>query len=76
MVIVLEAQLADTPAGKPVGAPIPVAPVVAIVIEGLITVFKQTVGFEDGVPAVLAAVTVMVLLAVVEQPHEFVTVNE
>jgi hypothetical protein len=76
MVIVLEAQLADTPAGKPVGAPIPVAPVVAIVIEGLIAVFKQTVGFEDGVPAVLAAVTVMVLLAVVEQPHEFVTVNE
>ena len=63
MVIVLEAKDAVTPAGNPVGAPILVAPVVVIVILGDRAVFIQTVGFDDGAPAVLAVVTVMVPVA-------------
>ena len=60
MVITLAAQAAITPAGKPTGAPIPVAPVVAIVMLGDIAVFTQTVGLEEGNPAVLLAETAMV----------------
>ena len=55
---------AVTPAGKPVAVvvPIPVAPVVAIVIE-LISVFTHTVGLEEGTAAVLIGVTVIVPVA-------------
>jgi hypothetical protein len=67
-VITLSAQAAVTPAGKPVAAPIPVAPVVAIVI-GVRTVLIQSVGVVDGAPAVLAGVTVIVPVALTaEQP--------
>ena len=58
MVIVLEDQLALTPAGKPVDAPIPVAPVVlwVIIINGEP---MHKVGVVDAALAVLAAVTVI-----------------
>ena len=61
------AQCALTPAGKPL-APvtlsleIPVAPVVAMVML-VSAVLIQRVGDEDGTPAVLFAVTVMVPVA-------------
>ena len=67
MVIVLEAQCAFTPAGKPL-APvtlsleIPVAPVVAMVML-VSAVLIHSVGDEDGAPAVLFAVMVMVPVA-------------
>ena len=68
IVMVLEAQAAVTPAGKPVAEPIPVAPVVAIVIL-VSAVLIHKVGVLDGVPAVLAGVTVMVPVAfTVPQP--------
>ena len=65
--IVLLAHVADTPAGKPFAPDtplfdIPVAPVVAIVI--LVNgVLIHSVGVEDGLPAVLFAVTVIVPVA-------------
>ena len=62
MVIVFAAQAAETPAGKPAAAPMPVAPVVAIVML-ISKVLIHKVGLEDGAPAVLAAVTVMVPVA-------------
>ena len=69
MVIILPAHVAETPAGKPVGAPIPVAPDVAIVIAGLMAVFTQRVGDDEGGPAVLIEITVIVPVAfTVPQP--------
>ena len=62
IVIVLAAQFAVTPAGSPVAAPMPVAPVVAIVIF-VSAVLIHNVGLEDGAPAVLAGVTVIVPVA-------------
>ena len=67
MVIVLAAQCADTPAGKPLAPAvpsllIPVAPVVVIVML-VKAVLMQRVGVEDAAPAVLAGVTVMVPVA-------------
>jgi hypothetical protein len=68
IVIVLAAQLADTPAGKPF-APvtpafdIPVAPVVAWVMF-VNAVLIHKVGADDAAPAVLFAVTVIVPFAV------------
>ena len=62
-------QEAETPAGNPVGEPIPVAPVVAMVILGEIAEPKQTIGELDGVPAVLLFITVIVPVALtVPQP--------
>ena len=60
MVIVLEAQAAVTPAGKPVAVPIPVAPVVVIVIS-VKAVLIHKVGVLDAVPAVFAGLTVTVV---------------
>ena len=75
MVITLAAQRADTPKGKPVAVPMPVAPVVAIVMLGLNAVLIQSVGVEDGAPAVLFGVTVIVPVAVpAPQPPVRVTV--
>jgi len=54
IVITFADQEAVTPTGKPVGVPIPVAPVVDIVM-GVNAVLSFTVGLEDGVPAVHAA---------------------
>ena len=62
MVIVLEAQVTVTPAGKPVGVPMPVAPVVVWVML-VNTVLIQRDGVEDAAPAVLFAVTVIVPVA-------------
>jgi hypothetical protein len=62
IVMVLAAQAAVTPEGKPVAAPIPVAPVVAMVIA-VRAVLIQSVGDEEAVPAVFAAVTVIVPVA-------------
>ena len=55
MVIVFDAQLAVTPAGKPVGVPMPVAPVVVWVMSGLNAVLMQSDGVEEGALAVLFA---------------------
>jgi len=62
MVMVLDAKDAETPVGKPVVAPIPVAPVVlwVIFVSG---VLMHNVGVEDAAAAVLAALTVMVPVA-------------
>ena len=70
MVMVLLAQAAVTPAGKPVAVPIPVAPVVVwvILVNAALT---HKVGVLDAAPAVLAGVTVAViavLLAEVQVP--------
>ena len=61
IVIVFEAHVAETPAGKPLAPDIPaldipVAPVVAIVM-GVSKVLIHNVGVEEGVPAVLFGVT-------------------
>ena len=51
IVITLLAQTAVTPAGNPVAVPMPVAPVVVIVIDGVKAVFTISV-IGDAVPAV------------------------
>ena len=66
--IVLLAQAAVTPAGKPVAVPMPVAPVVVCVIL-VKAVLIHKVGVLDAAPAVLFAVTVIVPVAfTVPQP--------
>ena len=62
MVIVLEAKAAVTPAGNPIAAPIPLAPVVACVIL-VKTVLIQSVGVLEAAPTVLLGVTVIVPVA-------------
>ncbi len=59
MEMVLEPKEAVTPAGKPVGVPMPVAPVVVKVI-GVSAVLIQSVGEDEAGPTVLFAVTVNV----------------
>ena len=61
IVMILEAQVAVTPAGKP-DEVIPVAPVVLWVILGS-TVLIHNVGLIEATLAVLAAVTVIVPVA-------------
>ena len=65
MVIVLDAHDAVTPEGRPVGVPMPVAPVVVCVI-GVRDVLIHRVGAEDAVPAVFSGVTVIVPVAVAD----------
>jgi phosphatidylserine synthase len=68
MVMVFAAHAAETPAGKFVGVPMPVAPVVVCVIL-VSAVLIHKVGVEDAVPAVLFALTVIVPVALtVPQP--------
>ena len=68
IVIVFDAKAAVTPAGNPVAAPMPVAPVVVWVIF-VNAVLIHNVGVADATPAVLLAVTVMVPVAfTVPQP--------
>ena len=62
MVIVLAAQDAVTPEGKPVAVPIPVAPVVVCVIA-VNDVLTHKVGEEDAALAVMLRVTVIVPVA-------------
>jgi hypothetical protein len=66
MVMVLPAKDGVTPAGKPVAVPIPVAPVVVWVTDGVSGVLIHKVGVEEAVPAVLFAVTVIVPVAAVQ----------
>ena len=56
IVMVLAAQAAVTPAGKPVAVPMPVAPVVVWVIE-VKAVLIQRVGVEEDADTVLVGVT-------------------
>ena len=68
MVITLAAHAALTPAGKPVAAPMPVAPVVVWVML-VNAVLMHNVGVEDAAPTVLLADTVIVPVALtVPQP--------
>ena len=60
--IVFDAHAAVTPAGKPVGAPMPVAPVVVNVIA-VSAVLIHNVGFDDAAVTVLPGVTVIVPVA-------------
>ena len=66
-VMVLAAHAAVTPAGKPVAAPIPVAPVVVWVME-VITVLIHGVGEEEAAVTVIFGVTVIVPVALAA-PH-------
>ena len=59
IVIVLDAQEAVMPAGRPVAVPMPVATVVVCVIA-VRAVLMQRVGVEEAEPTVLSGVTVMV----------------
>ena len=68
MLITFAAQAALTPAGNPVAVPMPVAPVVACVIF-VNAVLIQSVGVLDAAPAVLFGVTVIVPVALTEEPH-------
>ena len=68
IVIVFPAQAAVNPVGNPVAVPIPVAPVVVWVIF-VNPVLIHNVGVDDAAPAVFAAVTVIVPVALtVPQP--------
>ena len=62
IVMVLAAQAAVTPAGKPVAVPMPVATAVVCVIA-VRAVLMQSVGVEEATPAVLSGVTVIVPVA-------------
>ncbi len=68
IVMVLEAQLAVTPAGKPVAVPMPVAPVVVSVTDGVSRVLIQREGVDEAVDTVLVARTVIVPVALTV-PH-------
>ena len=66
--MVFDNQEAVTPVGKPIAAPIPVAPVVVCVI-GVNTVFTHKVGVEEAAVTVLLGITVIVPVALnVPQP--------
>ena len=62
IVITLLAHDALTPVGKPVGTPIPVAPIVVWVIL-VIELFIQTVGVVDATVVVLFGRTIIVPVA-------------
>jgi hypothetical protein len=68
IVITLPAHAAFTPAGNPVAVPIPVAPVVAMVIFGESAVLTQSVGLDDGDPAVLIFTVIVPVAFTVPQP--------
>ena len=70
IVIVLVAHVAVTPVGKPVAAPIPVAPVVVCVIA-VSAVLIHNIGVLDAAVTVLTGVTVIVPVAfTVPQPPD------
>ncbi len=68
MVMVLPDHTAVTPAGNPVGVPIPVAPVVVWVIAGDNAVLIHTAGVDDAAVTVLFDIIVTVPVAVTV-PH-------
>ena len=59
IVMILDAQAAVTPAGRPEAVPMPVAPVMVCVML-VSAVLMHRVGVEDAAPTVLSEVTVMV----------------
>jgi hypothetical protein len=63
MVMVLLDQEAVTPGGKPVAAPMPVAPVVVKVMAGIAGLLAQYVLFGTALVAVILGVTVIVPVA-------------
>jgi hypothetical protein len=63
MVIVFDAHEAVTPAGSPVGVPMPVANVVVCVIAAGRAVLIHNVGVLEAVPTVIFGVTVIVPVA-------------
>jgi hypothetical protein len=67
MVIVLAAHAAETPAGNPVAAPMPVAPVVLIVMS-VNKVLIHTVGVDEGAPAVFSLTVIVPVALTVPQP--------
>ena len=62
IVMVLDAQEAVTPAGRPVAVPMPVAPVVVCVMA-VRAVLRHSVGVAEAVEAIFTGVTVMVPVA-------------
>jgi hypothetical protein len=72
--VALPENVAATPAGKFVAAPMPVAPTVEMVIAGEIAAFKQAV-VAEGAPNVGPPPKVMVDVADPEQPQAFVAVS-
>ncbi len=68
IVIVLFAQLADNPAGKLVGVPIPVAPVVVNVTSGDKAVFTQSEGFAEALDVVLTNTVIVPVAFTVPHP--------
>ena len=60
--MVLDAQEAVTPAGRPLAVPMPVAPVVVSVIA-VNAVLMQRVGEVEAAPTVLSGVTIIVPVA-------------
>ena len=64
MVMVLDANAAVTPVGRPLAVPIPVAPVVVCVML-FNTVLLHSVGVDEATPAVLFAITVTILVSIV-----------
>ena len=67
-VIVFEENVAVTPAGKPVGLPIPEAPTVVNVISGEMAVLTHKVGLVEAFPTVFIGFTVIVPIALIA-PH-------
>src|SRR5215218_1428634 len=67
MVMVLPANAAVTPPGKPVGVPMPVAPVVVCVMD-VRAVLIQSAGEDEAVPTVLRGFTVKSREQVLEPP--------
>ena len=74
MVIVLDANAALTPAGKPVAVPMPVAPVVVWVML-VSAVLIHNVGDDDAELTVLFGVTVTVNEQVAVRPQASVAVH-
>jgi hypothetical protein len=68
IVIVFPEKEAETPAGRPMGAPMPVAPVVDNVINGEIAVFSQSVGLLEAEETVFEGLTVILPVAFID-PH-------
>ena len=67
MVMVLDANVAVTPFGKPAAVPIPVAPVVVWVIS-VKAILLHTTGAEDAAPAVLLNTVIAMAADVALQP--------
>ena len=67
MVITFAAQAALTPAGRPVAAPMPVAPVVVCVML-VSTVLMHSVGVEEAALDVLTSTVIVPVALTVPQP--------